>query len=206
MALDLSGAWELDKERSQSMYPHMKLLGCDEIAALASEKLNLTLHVVQSKKQISTWQQSQLGIVYRGLLIGQDTTEHSSMGERKVFVTAGPKEMTVDSKFRTGRLLDTRSIEVDQETGEPVLVTVLQLTMRGQGGSAKTTRYFKRIGDPDPEVIHAPFETISTSAGVPPEEAILAAQSAKAKAAASANANPKPADAGPPGAAPATQS
>ncbi len=37
--LNLTGEWELDKENSQTIYNHMRLLGCDEIAALASEKV-----------------------------------------------------------------------------------------------------------------------------------------------------------------------
>mmetsp|Transcript_19901 Transcript_19901/g.50287 ORF Transcript_19901/g.50287 Transcript_19901/m.50287 type:complete len:214 (+) Transcript_19901:52-693(+) len=167
--LNLTGAWELDKERSQSMYPHMKLLGCDEIAALASEKLNLKLHIIQSADRISVWQQSQLGIVYRALSIGNDTIEHSSLGERKVWVAVNPDEIIVDTKFKNGRLLDTRTVHLDPETGDQVLCTVLQLTMRGHGGSAKTTRYFRRTGDVDPEIVNTPPENIATFAGLPLE-------------------------------------
>lgn len=167
--IDLNGAWELDRERSHSMYAHMRLLGCDEIAALASEKLNLRLHIVQTEERINVWQKSQLGVVYRALSIGKDTVEVSSQGERKVWVTVSPTEMIVDTKFKNGRLLDTRTIEVNTETGEEILTTCLQLTMRGQGGSTKTMRYFKKTGPADPEVTSTPPEGIATKAGLPYE-------------------------------------
>ena len=63
--LVLSGKWNLDKERSQSLYPHMKAMGCDEIAALASEKLNLVINIAQTKEALNIWQHSQLGPTHR---------------------------------------------------------------------------------------------------------------------------------------------
>ena len=47
------------------MYPHMKAMGCDEIAALASEKLEIILNIVQTDAAITVWQKSQLGITKR---------------------------------------------------------------------------------------------------------------------------------------------
>mmetsp|Transcript_5570 Transcript_5570/g.8652 ORF Transcript_5570/g.8652 Transcript_5570/m.8652 type:complete len:204 (-) Transcript_5570:62-673(-) len=166
--IDLTGEWELDKPRSQTMYEHMKLMGCDEIAALASEKLHLRMHVVQTPNRISVWQQSQLGLVYRALHIGQDTMETSSQGDRKVWVSLNPNEMMVDTKFKNGRLLDTRTIQQDKATGETLLCTVLQLTMKGHAGACRTTRYFRKISDkPSKDIINTPPEGISTSSGLP---------------------------------------
>ncbi len=70
------------RERWQSLYTHMRLLGCDEIASLASEKLALALHCVQTRKHLFTWQVSQLGVVFRGLQIGKETSETSQSRSR----------------------------------------------------------------------------------------------------------------------------
>lgn len=165
--LNLTGTWELDKEKSQTMYSHMILLGCDEIAALASEKLNIRLHIIQTDTRLNVWQQSQLGIVYRGLGIGKDTSEKSSHGDRKVWVSVSEKEVTVDTKFKKGRLLDHRQVNLDPETGEQVMVTSLQLSMRGQPKSTKTTRYFRKESSvPDPEVTSTPKAGVATMTGL----------------------------------------
>jgi len=153
------------------MYPHMKALGCDEIAALASEKLNLKMHVVQTSDMLSVWQQSQLGVVHRSLHIGQDTQESSSQGDRKVWVTIGPKEITVDTKFKNGRLLDTRTLDRDRATGDTIMCTTMTLTIRQPSNTVRTRRYFRRVGEPDPEIVNMPVDQIATLAGLPPPTA-----------------------------------
>lgn len=165
--MDLSGAWELEKERSQSMYPHMKLLGCDEIAALASEKLNLTMHINQTATRISVWQRSQLGIVHRGLHIGQPTTEVSSQGERTINVAVTPESMVVESRFALGALVDTRTLETDAGTGDVHLRAHLKLTVN-DGSVQETTRFFKKTGLADQGIMNTPPEGIATSSGLPP--------------------------------------
>jgi hypothetical protein len=168
--VNMTGHWELDRERSQSLYTHMRLLGCDEIASLASEKLALAMHCVQTGKHLYTWQVSQLGVVFRGLQMGKETSETSqSLGERSVWVTVTPGEVLVETKFKSGRLLDTRTISVDVK-GERILCTVLDLSLSTDGGSCKTVRYFRYRGHVDSDVVNMSAEQIQTSAGVPFEK------------------------------------
>ncbi len=127
----------------------------------------MRLHIIQTNKRISVWQQSQLGIVYRALAIGSDTLEMSSLGDRRVWVTVSEKEITVDTKFKNGRLIDTRRIIIDPRTRQETLSACLQLTVRGQAKATKTTRFFRRKSAfPDPVIRSSPKDAIATVAGL----------------------------------------
>jgi len=167
---NLSGAWELDSERSDSLYSHMKALGCEEIAALASDKLHLRMHVIQTESRLHVWQRSQLGIVHRSLHVGQETQEVSpGHGHRKVLVTVSEQGMNVHTTFRGGEISDTRTLETDRRTGDVILVVVILLKINEpEPTTIRTKRCFRRIGDPDPEIVNTPLDGIATSAGLPP--------------------------------------
>lgn len=197
--LNLSGKWELDKDRSQSMYHHMKAMGCDEIASLASEQLNVVMNIVQKNGAITAWQQSQLGVTRRMLYVGKESMEVATDETRKVWISATSNEMTVDTKFKGGRLMDSRVLQQEPD-GSVVLVTSLALSIRGKSGSVRTTRYFNRVGEPEQEVIQAheaavaagelaPSITLSASA-VRNSLKKAAAEAAKLKAAADAGKPP----------------
>lgn len=146
--MDLTGRYELDRERSDSLYNHMKTLGCDEIAALASEKLHITIDIVQTKDELSIWQASQLGDSKRVLYLepGRETTESDS---RKATVSFGPKTITIETTFARGKLVDTRHFEQDGA----VLAQLLELTVKEAPQNViRTRRYLKKIGPPDPAV------------------------------------------------------
>jgi len=183
--LNLTGEWTLDKERSQSMYPHMKAMGCDEIAALASEKLNITLSIVQSGGVITVWQKSQLGMTKRMLRIGQETTEASGQGDRKVVITMNDNQMLVDTRFKKGRLLDTRSLQQGGD-GNLLLVTTLALTLKGVPGHTRTTRYFVRSGEPDTDIINTHNQALASGSLMPAttlsSSALRASQQARLQA------------------------
>ena len=82
--LNLTGRYELDRVKSESLYAHMRALGCDDIAALASEKLVISLEVRQTPSQLSINQTSQLGETSRILRLDGETAEADG---RKATVT-----------------------------------------------------------------------------------------------------------------------
>ena len=172
--LNLTGKWELDKDRSQSMYPHMKAMGCDEIASLASEQLNIMMNIVQKDGAITVWQLSQLGVTKRMLYIGKESMEKATDEVRKVWISAQDSEMTVDTKFKGGRLMDTRILQQEPD-GTVALVTTLALSIRGKSGTIRTTRYFTRVGDPDAEVVKA-HETAVASGELTPSITLSASE------------------------------
>jgi hypothetical protein len=76
---NMDGKWQVIKERSESLYTHMKALGCDEIAALASEKLDIWLNIEHSPNNpvIKIYQTSQLGTTLRVLNTTKEVAEQS---------------------------------------------------------------------------------------------------------------------------------
>lgn len=141
----LTGRYEVDKEHSGSLYSHMKALGCDEIAALASEKLRIIINIVQTKTEIHFWQSSQLGDTKRVLLLDRETDEGD---ERKATVTFSESGMEIFTTFPKGTLKDERSFAED---GSGDVVQQLELTV-GSEAPLATKRLLKRLGAPDPEV------------------------------------------------------
>ncbi len=113
--LNITGQWELVRDRSESMYPHMKAMGCDEIAALASEKLNIMLTIVQTSQKLTIWQKSQLGTTTRQLKVNDEVLEKASQGDRHVGVSVLDDFIQVVTKFPRGVLTDTRTVAMEQE-------------------------------------------------------------------------------------------
>jgi len=145
------------------MYAHMKALGCDEIAALASEKLQVTMQIIQTDKLMSVWQQSQLGMVHRTLYLDRATPEKSSQGDRSVTVEVKATEMIVKTTFEHGCLVDTRTVR--EENDQEVLNSELMLSMDGVG-PLKTTRIYRKLGEPNKEVTQAPDDLVATQCGL----------------------------------------
>jgi len=142
--LNISGRYELDRTRSESLYNHMRALGCDDIAALASEKLIITLDIVQTGTSLTINQSSQLGETTRVLRL--DGTETSEGEGRKAIVTLAPATLHIETRFNKGKLSDTRTLEDD------VMSQVLELTIKGATTPPIVTRrYMKRQGPPQIE-------------------------------------------------------
>jgi hypothetical protein len=156
--LNISGKYEVDRERSESLYPHMvrarappagtsartsthgapqRALGCDEIAALASEKLVVTLDIFQTPASITIHQTSQLGETTRVLRLDGETLEHDG---RRATVTLSASSIHVDTRFAKGRLSDTRVLD------DEGMAQVLELTVKGLPNAITTKRYMKRVG------------------------------------------------------------
>jgi hypothetical protein len=145
MMMNLTGRYELDRERSESLYTHMKSLQCDEIAALASEKLHVTIDIVQNDSELHIWQNSQLGDTKRMLLLEGETIESDT---RRATMTLSPSNVVIETVFNKGRLVDRRHFEEDGE----LMVQQLELTVNGSAGVVRTRRVFKKVGPPDPSV------------------------------------------------------
>ena len=143
--MNMTGRFELDRERSESLYAHMKSLQCDEIAALASEKLHVTIDIVQTDSEIHIWQNSQLGDTKRVLLLDGETAEGDG---RKASVVLSPTSILIETNFQKGRLTDKRHFEEDGE----VMAQVLELTVNGLPGTIRTRRYFRKLGPPEANV------------------------------------------------------
>jgi len=143
--MNLTGRFELDRERSESLYQHMKSLNCDEIAALASEKLHVTIDIIHTDREIHIWQNSQLGDTKRVLMVEGETQETP---DRKATVVLTPTDITIETTFSKGKLIDKRQFEEDGE----VLAQQLELAVTGQPGVIRTKRYFRKLGPPDPNV------------------------------------------------------
>ena len=141
--INISGRYELDREKSESLYSHMKALGCEEIAALASEKLQVTVDIIQTDTDLTIWQNSQLGDTKRVLFLREETIESDA---RKASVTLTPTSITIETTFPKGKLVDKRQYE---EEGE-MLMQVLELTVHGVPGTIKTRRFMKKVGPPEP--------------------------------------------------------
>ena len=141
--VNLTGRFTLDKDRSESLYPHMKALGCDEIAALASEKLNITVDIVQTATSLTIFQSSQLGDTKRTLNLDGTTTETST---RTAKVTNDDRLLVIETTFPKGRIVDRRSMD-----GED-MAQVLELTIKGADHVIRTRRLFRKLGPPDPSV------------------------------------------------------
>mmetsp|Transcript_11198 Transcript_11198/g.12839 ORF Transcript_11198/g.12839 Transcript_11198/m.12839 type:complete len:213 (+) Transcript_11198:310-948(+) len=163
--LNLTGKWTLNKEKSQSLYPHMKAMGCEEIAALASEKLEIILNIVQTDEAITVWQKSQLGITKRMLRIGSETIEKSEHGDRKVNIGLSLTEMIVETKFKFGQILDHRTAK--READGLVLCSKLTLDMRDTPDKITTLRYFTKVGDPDANVVTTHNQAIASGTILP---------------------------------------
>ena len=148
MTLDLSGHYELDRDRSDSLYTHMMALGCDEIAALASEKLEITVNIVQTATELSMFQTSQLGESKRVLSLepGKETMENDT---RRAKVVMGPKSVVIETHFNKGRLVDSRHFEQDGK----VLAQVLELTVKDNPHAIiRTRRFLNRLPQSAPPV------------------------------------------------------
>lgn len=145
--INLTGRYELDRERSQSLYPHMKALGCDEIAALASEKLHITVDIIQSKTELHIWQTSQLGETKRVLSLTDYTNESDT---RKAKVTLiGHNKIIIATTFPQGDIVDSRTLDEDGE----VMSQVIELRLSNNSAEEppiRTERYMKKLGPPAP--------------------------------------------------------
>jgi len=149
--MNLTGRYELDRERSESLYNHMKSLQCDEIAALASEKLHVTIDIVQSEDELHVYQNSQLGDTKRVLFLREETEENES---RKATVTLTATTIQIDTVFPRGKLIDKRHFE---DNGG-IMAQQLELSVTGMAGVIKTKRYFRKLGPPDLSVTQrSPF-------------------------------------------------
>ena len=148
-ALDLSGRYELDRDKSESLYTHMSAMGCEEIAALASEKLNLRVNVVMTDESVQFWQTSQLGTTYRKLVYGKETPETGVALERRALARIVGNSLVIVTRWDRGVITDRREMKPDAN----VMINVLELSVQGHSKPIRTVRYFKRTGDPDPEVI-----------------------------------------------------
>jgi len=144
--LNLTGRYALDRERSESLYPHMRALGCEEIAALASEKLNITLDIVHTASTLTIWQSSQLGDTKRVLQTGGTTAETPS---RAAKVSCDDRALVIETVFPKGRIVDRRTLQDD------VMAQTLELTVKGSDQAIRTRRYFRRTGPPDASVTPA---------------------------------------------------
>lgn len=143
MAINFTGKWELDRARSESLYAHMKALGCDEIAALASEKLTIVVNIFQNEKTLTIYQNSQLGDTMRVLrLDGNETAESAS---RTALATLTPGLLTIATRFPQGSLLDRRSFEDDTRK---VVAQLLELSVK-DGPTIVTKRFLTYIGPPE---------------------------------------------------------
>ena len=143
----LTGRYEVDKDRSESLYTHMKALGCDEIAALASEKLRIVVDIVQNSSEIQFWQSSQLGDTKRVLQLEGETME----GDGKVAnVSLTETGIEIFTTFPKGNLKDTRFYD-EVDNGD--IIQLLELKVAGN--TITTKRLFKRLGPPDPSVTGA---------------------------------------------------
>ena len=143
--MDLSGHYQLDREHSDSLFTHMQALGCDEIAALASEKLEIEVDIVQTPDQLIMYQTSQLGGSKRilSLIPGKETIESDT---RRAKVVMGPKTVVIETHFSKGRLVDSRHFEKDGH----VLAQVLELMVSDNPHAIiRTRRYLNKTGAPN---------------------------------------------------------
>ena len=148
MATNLTGRFVLDRDRSESLYKHMRAMGCEEIAALASEKLNVTLDVVHNQNSLTLWQSSQLGETKRALNLEGTTTESGvQTGARTAKTYTQDRFVVIETTFARGRIVDRRTMQDD------VMVQMLELQVKGSEQVIRTQRFFKRVGPPDPAVI-----------------------------------------------------
>jgi hypothetical protein len=120
----------------------MRALGCDEIAALASEKLNLSIDIVHTKTNLTFSQSSQLGDTKRVLHVDGPTTD--AVG-RVAYITTDPNAgtLTIHTTMKNGKIVDTRLLEGD------TMIQTLLLTIKGSDHPIRTTRYLIRKGPPN---------------------------------------------------------
>lgn len=121
-------------------------MGCEEIAALASEKLNLVINIKQTSDSIVVYQKSQLGFTKRTLSVGNEIVEPDAQFERKVLTKVNPDSISVETTFKNGTLTDTRTF-----AGPSLIKQVLVLNLK-QNNPVTTVRYLKKVGDFDQEL------------------------------------------------------
>ncbi len=121
-------------------------MGCEEIAALASEKLNLVINVKQTEDTIVVYQKSQLGFTKRTLMIGVDMLEPEAQFERRVLTKVTADSISVETTFKNGTLSDSR-ILVNPSLIKQVLILSLK-----SSNPVTTVRYLKKVGDFDQDL------------------------------------------------------
>ena len=137
----------------------MIAMGCEEIAALASEKLNLRINVVMTDEYVQIWQTSQLGTTTRKLEYGKETLEKGVALERRAVARIEGNQLVILTKWEKGTITDRRELRPDGQ----VLDNTIELIIEGQSKPYKTKRYFNRTGPPDPEVINKPLPAAASS-------------------------------------------
>lgn len=131
-------------EASESIGPHMALLGLSELACLAAEKIPVT-HSIQLGYTESSWKignHSSLGNKVRVLQSGVETPETQSDGSvHKITLdVVSPHKIVIRTTFRLGKLEDAR--EVVAGGAQLVQTTVLRAS---SGGEHTTQRVYNRV-------------------------------------------------------------
>lgn len=121
-------------------------MGCEEIAALASEKLNLVINVKQTEDTIVVYQKSQLGFTKRTLMIGVEMIEPEAQFERRVHTKVTADSINVETTFKNGTLSDTRTF-----VNPSLIKQVLVLSLKSSN-PVTTVRYLKKVGDFDQDL------------------------------------------------------
>ncbi len=121
-------------------------MGCEEIAALASEKLNLVINVKQTEDTIVVYQKSQLGFTKRTLMIGVDMLEPEAQFERRVLTKVTADSISVETTFKNGTLSDSRTLV------NPSLIKQVLILSLKSSNPVTTVRYLKKVGDFDQDL------------------------------------------------------
>ena len=122
------------------------------------------------------------------LKLSGETVETSEHGDRRINIKASLTEMLVDTKFKNGKLVDTRTAKRETD-GSIVLCSVLVLSLKDHPEPIKTLRYFIKIGEPDATVISIHNQAVSSGIFLPATTVSASTIRNEAKLAAQAAAN-----------------
>jgi len=144
----LTGNWILDRTNSDKPTPHLESLGLSDLARSAAERLDFSMQITHSDREISITQNSILGVKERRLQFG---VEHLESGRDKTpvrmmasLVSSHPVAVSISIEWE-GRstINETKRLDVDQ-SGAEIIIQDISMTMKGSKVSTNTTRLWRR--------------------------------------------------------------
>lgn len=143
--INFSGIWRLDLTNSESLEPHLDVLGLSELARYAASQMEITLsiHHDPSMGTMSITHSSALGEKVRNFVFGQELREVQKDGTLvRYFVKPleNPGEIETTIFWGDKRVTETKRLHGNVFFQEMVMMTE-------EGYVTKTVRRFVRVHD-----------------------------------------------------------
>ena len=161
-ALDsLSGAWMLDRARSDPLAAHLAALGLSDTAQTAAAGLDVAVRLRVEGRALLSRQESTFGTLDRRLVLGEPKREGGDDRVLTLTALSGSAAVISTAWSGRGRVIDSRNLA----DGGMVMHQSLAFTHAATGATTHTHRYWVRGGGSAAAVISAAAVSTAAAAG-----------------------------------------